>query len=370
MTFPKIPASRRSILQGLGAAAMGISFGGLAGCEPAKKKLNFYNWDTYIGPTTLGDFEKATGTPVNMSLFASNDELFAKLKAGNSGFDVIVPSNDFVERMSQANLLMPLDHAKIPNLKNVDPAFLNPPYDPGRKFSMPYTWLVLGIGYNTKTMKDGKIPDSWKYVFDSDTYAKKIAWLSEAGDLVRLAAKYLGHSVNALDDKVLADVEALLTKQVKAGNILRFHSDDGQDLLAGGDVDVVIEYNGDIAQKKAEMPELDFVVPVEGSQFNADTLAIPVGAPMPDEAHAFINYLLDAKAGAAISTEIKYPTPNLAAKALMPDSYKNNPIIFPPAEALAKCEYAAFAGAEMAQKMEELITRVRAAAGMPAEEEA
>lgn len=374
MSANRFNPSRRSLLAATGAAAIGISLTGLAGCDKpgakAAKKLNFYNWDTYIGPTTLDDFKAATGTEVNMSLFASNDELFAKLKAGNPGFDVIVPSNDFVTRMGQANLLMPLDHAKIPNIKNIDPQFLNPDYDPGRKFSMPYTWLVLGIGYNTKTMRDGNIPDSWKWIFESSAYKKKIAWLSESGDLVRLCAKYLGYSVNAINDDVLAKVEAVLTKQVKGGNVLKFHSDDGQDLLAGGDVDIVIEYNGDIAQAKVKTnPDVDFVVPKEGSQLNSDTLAIPTGAPSPDEAHAFINYLLDAEVGKKISTEIMYPTPNAAAKALMPDSYRNNPIIFPPADLLAKCEYAAFSGAEMAQKMEELVTRVRAAAGMPAEPE-
>lgn len=361
-------ASRRSLLAGLGAVAAGISFTGLAACSPGerKKKLNFLNWDTYIGETTLKDYEAATGTGVNMTLFADNNELFAKLKDGNPGFDVIVPSNDFVTRMAEAGLLSEIDHSKIPNMKNIDDEFLNPDFDPGLKYSMPYTWLVMGIGYNTKTMKNGEIPNSWKWVFDSDAYKKKIAWVSEPGDLCRLAAKYLGHSVNNLDDAILAQVEALLTKQVRAGNLLRFHSDDGQDLLTGGEVDVVIEYNGDLAQAKESFPDVDFVIPVEGSQFNSDNLCIPTGAPMPEEAHAFINYMLDAQAGAEISKTILYPTPNKAAKALMPASYANNPIIFPPEEALAKCEYAAFPGVEMAQKFDEIITRVRAAAGMPA----
>ena len=117
------PKSRRSILKGLGAAAIGISL--LGKKSPAwadeEKKLNFYNWDTYIGETTLADFKDASGIDVNMSLFATNDELFAKLRAGNPGFDVIVPGSEFVERMIQAKLLEPLDHAKIPNIKNVAP---------------------------------------------------------------------------------------------------------------------------------------------------------------------------------------------------------------------------------------------------------
>ena len=249
--------SRRSLLTALGAAAVGISFAGLEGCSkpeaaksggPEEPKLNFYNWDTYIGDTTLADFKKASGIDVKMDLFSTNDELFAKMKAGNAGYDVIVPSNDFVARMSQAGLLMPLDHSKIPNMKNINKDFLDPPYDPGRKFSMPYTWLCLGIGYRKSKMKDmgGSLtPDSWKWVFDSDLYHGKIALLSESADLIRLCAKYLGHSINDIPDAVLPQIEAMLTKQVKAGNVLKFHSDDGQDLLAHKEVDIVIEYNGE-----------------------------------------------------------------------------------------------------------------------------
>jgi len=354
--------NRRSLLTATGAAAIGLTFTA-CGEKPAaatggeEAKLNFYNWDTYIGDTTLADFKKASGVDVNMSLFATNDELFAKLKAGNPGFDVIVPSNEFVTRMGQAGLLEVLDHSKIPNLKNVDPAFMNPEYDPGRKFSMPYTWLVLGIGYRKSKVKG--VPDSWKYLFDSDQYKGKIALLSESADLIRLSAKYKGHSVNNIPPELVAEIEKMLIKQkpfVKA-----FHDDNGQDMLASGEVDLVLEYNGDIAQLMTEDEDVGFVIPKEGSLINSDTLCIPKGAPRPLNAHKFINYLLDAEAGATISKTILYPTPNAAAKALMPDDYKNNPVIFPPLDVMAKCEYGAFEGAEKASQYEEVMTRVRAA---------
>src|ERR1022692_3532028 len=143
-------ASRRSLLAGLGAAAAGVSLGGCAdklplGANGEEAKLNFYNWDTYTGKTTLADFKAATGISVKMSLFATNDELFSKLRAGNPGFDLIVPSNDFVTRMVISDMLMPLDHAKIPNRVNLLPAFQDADFDPGRRYSMPYTWLVLGL---------------------------------------------------------------------------------------------------------------------------------------------------------------------------------------------------------------------------------
>lgn len=353
-------ASRRSILQGLGAAAVGLTFsrgGAFSASAAEEKKLNFYNWDTYIGETTLDDFKAATGIDVNMSLFATNDELFAKLRAGNPGFDVVVPGSEFVERMIKADLLMPLDHAKIPNMKNIAPEFISDaPYDPGRKFSMPYTWLVIGIGYRKSKVKG--TPDSWKILFDSDEHKGKIAVMSDASELYRHVFKYLGKSVNGATPELIKEAEAILVKQKP--NIKAFHEDNGQDLLLSGEVDVVMEYNGDIAQIMTEDEDINFVVPKEGSMKQSDTLAIPKGAPHPENAHAFINYLLDAKAGAEIYKTIKYPSPNAAATALMEDSYKKNPVIFPPADLVAKCEYPRYAGEEITRLLDESLTRLRA----------
>jgi spermidine/putrescine transport system substrate-binding protein len=279
-----------------------------------------------------------------MSLFATNDELFAKLKAGNPGFDVIVPSNEFVTRMGQAGLLEVLDHAKIPNMKNIDPAFMNPDYDPGRKYSMPYTWLVLGIGYRKSKVKG--VPDSWKYLFDSNQYAGKIALLSESADLIRLAAKYKGHSVNNIPpdtgqgDRGDADQAEAVRQSVPR------RQRPGHAGLGRGRPGARIQRRHRPADEGRRGRRLRGA---QGRQLiNSDTLCIPKGAPRPLNAHKFINYLLDAEAGATISKTILYPTPNAAAKALMPDSYKNNPVIFPSPAVMAKCEYGAFEGAEKA----------------------
>ena len=357
--------SRRSLLAGLGAVAAGLSFTGLEGCAPKaaigangeEAKLNLYNWDTYTGKTTLADFKSATGIDVKMSLFANNDELFAKLKAGNPGFDVIVPSNEFVTRFRLADLLMPLDLAKIPNHINLMPAFVNPPFDPGRRWSMPYTWLVLGIGYR-KSKIDG-VPDSWKWVMDSDRYKGRIGLFSESDDLIELGAKYLGHSVRNIPTPLIDRVAEMYIRQKP--NVKIFHNDEGQDLLLAGDIDIVMEYNGDIAQVMTEDPDLDFVVPREGSILNSDCLCIPKGAPRPDNAHQFINFLLDGKNGAEVYGTIKYPTPNAAALALMPPSYRDNRVIFPPNAVMARCEYADFEGLERAHLYDETVTRIFAA---------
>jgi spermidine/putrescine transport system substrate-binding protein len=352
--------SRRSILKGLGAAAIGISLVGKKSSAWAAEepKLNFYNWDTYIGETTLEDFKDASGIDVNMSLFATNDELFAKLRAGNPGYDVIVPGSEFVERMIQADLLEPLDHAKIPNIKNVAPEFINDaPYDPGRKYSMPYTWLVIGVGYRKSKVKE--TPDSWKWLFDSDVYKGRIAVMSDASELFRNCFKYLGQSINSTSPELIKQAEAILIKQKP--NIKSFHEDNGQDLLLSGEVDVVMEYNGDIAQIMAEDDDINFVVPKEGAMKQSDTLAIPKGAPHPENALKFINFILDAKTGKEIFETIKYPSPNAAATALMPASYKDNKVIFPPADVMAKCEYPRYLGADFTRLLDEAMTRLRAA---------
>ncbi|NJS14035.1 MAG: spermidine/putrescine ABC transporter substrate-binding protein [Sphingopyxis sp.] len=364
--FLKAGRNRRSLLQGLGVAAVGLTFTGtLAGCAGEAPQtlangeeglLNLYNWDDYMGETTLADFKTATGVEVKMDLFDNNDTLFAKFRAGNPGYDLIVPSNDFVERMVQADMLMELDHSQIPNKKNLDGAYIDVAYDPQRKYSMPYTWLVMGIGYRKSKVQTP--PDSWKALFDSDQYKGRIAVLSEAGDMFRLYAKYMGKSVNAITPADVKAIEAMMIKQKP--NIAKFHSDDGQDMLAKGEVDLVLEYNGDIAQLMSEDDDIGFVVPKEGSQLNSDNFCIPKGAKHPKNAHAFINFILDAENGKKVSETILYPTPNAAAKALMPDGYKSNPAIFPPGDVLAKCEYAKF-NPELQPLFEEAFTRIAAA---------
>ena len=165
---PKFRASRRSVLKGSGAAFIGLTMMPKFALSEEEKKLNFYNWDTYIGETTLADFNKATGIEVKMDLYADNAELFAKLKEGNPGYDVIVPTNDYVERMIAANMLEELDFSKIPNKANIAPAFQEATFDPGRKHSIPYMWGTLGIGYRKSKVSDAS---SWKAVFEDEANA-------------------------------------------------------------------------------------------------------------------------------------------------------------------------------------------------------
>ena len=349
--------SRRSFLAGTGAVAAGLSFQPKFSWGAEDKKLNFYNWDTYIGETTLDDFKGATGVEVTMDLFADNDELFSKLKEGNPGYDVIVPTNDFVERMIGAEMLLPLDHAKIPNFKNVSKAFRDAAFDPGRKHSMPYMWGTIGIGYRKSKVKS--VPDSWKVLFDSDQYSGRIALLGEAAAVIGTTLKYLGYSFNSVNPDEIKKAEALLIKQKP--HIKVFADDNGQDLLLSGEVDLTMEWNGDILQVMAEDDDISYVVPKEGGELWQDCMAIPNGAPHPDNAHKFINFILDAKVGADLADFIQYATPNEAAKKLMAPEYVNNPAVFPSDDVISRSEPPRYRGEEVIQLLDAAWTRIQAA---------
>ena len=354
---PRFRPTRRAFLANTGALAVGLTFLPRHSLSQEEKRLNFYNWDTYIGETTLEDFQGESGIEVQMDLFADNDELFAKLRAGNPGYDVIVPTNDYVERMITAEMLMPLDHSKIPNMSNIDEPFRDAAFDPGRKHSMPYMWGTMGIGYRKSAVEEPI--DSWRVLMDSDQYAGRISLLGDAQNVIGCALKYLGHSFNSTSAEEIEQVEELLIANKR--HIKVFAPDTGQDLLIAGEVDLCQEWNGDILQVMDEDDDLAYVVPQEGTLLWEDCLAIPNGAPHPDNAHAFINYVLDAEAGAAIADYIQYATANAAAKELMDEEYVNNPAIFPTDEIIAKSEPSIYLGEAAIRMRDEAWTRIQAA---------
>ncbi len=351
-------AGRRRLLKAGPAAIIGLSLAGNRAFAAEEKRLNFLNWDTYIGENTLGDFRKATGIDVRMDLFADNDELFAKFKAGNPGYDVIMPTNDYVERMVLADMLMPLDHARIPNIANITKRFIDDaPFDPGRRYSLPYMWGTIGIGYRKSKVKKGV--SSWQSVLAAESHAGRIALLGASQYVLGAALKFLGHSWNSRDPAEIKAAEALVIKGKKAIKI--FADDNGQDLLASGEVDLAQEWNGDILQVIAEDDDIGYVVPQEGSNLWQDCIAIPKGAPHPENAHAFINHIFSAEVGADIARTVKYATPNEAAKKLLPPEYLNNPIIFPSDDILAKCESSTYLGEAATRLRDESWSRIQAA---------
>ena len=353
---PKFRPNRRTLLGG-GAALAGISLMPRGALSADEKLVNFYNWDTYIGETTLDDFQDATGIEAKMDLFADNDELFAKFKEGNPGYDLIVPTNDYVERMIAAGMLDVLDYDKIPNISNLNPNFRESEFDPGRKHSVAYMWGTIGLGFR-KSAVEG-VPSSWKWLYDSDKYAGKIALLGDGQNVIQHAVKYMGHSLNSTDPAHIKAAEEMLIAQKQ--NIKVFADDNGQDLLASGEVDLAQEWNGDLLQVMDEDDDVTFVVPDEGGLLWQDCLCIPKGAPHRDNAHALINFILDADAGAAIADFIYYATPNDAARAKLGDEYNKNPAIFPSEETLAKCEASIYQGEEVTRMYNDAWTRIQAA---------
>jgi spermidine/putrescine transport system substrate-binding protein len=215
-------------------------------------------------------------------------------------------------------------------------------------------WGTLGLGYR-KSKVDG-VPDSWKWALDSDKYSGRLALLSEG--VLEIALKYLGYSYNSKNPAEIKAAEALLIKQKP--HIKVFAEDNGQDLLLSGEVDLTMEWNGDILQIMAEDDDISYVVPKEGSNVWQDCMCIPTGAPHPENAHAFINFILDGEAGAAIADFIQYATPNKAARALLSDDYNKNPAIFPDDATLARCEAAIYLGEDTQRIKDEAWTRVLA----------
>jgi spermidine/putrescine transport system substrate-binding protein len=354
---PRYKPSRRSFLAGASAVAVGVTFMPRGSLSAEEARLNLYNWDTYIGENTLAGFKEASGIETKMDLFADNAELFAKLKEGNPGYDVIVPSDSWIERMVKANMLMPLDHSKLPNMANIDKPFVDAPFDPGRKHTIPYMWGTLGIGYN-KSKIEG-VPDSWKWLYDSDKYAGRISLLGDAANVIGMALKYLGHSLNSVDPAEIKKAEDLIIANKK--NIKVFADDNGQDLLASGEVNICQEWNGDIIQVMGEDENLAYIVPGEGSLLWQDTMCIPTGAPHPENAHKFLNYVLDGAAGADIAKTIQYATTNAAAKKLMEAAYLENPAIFPLQSVIDKLEAQKYLGEEGIKLYQDAWTRIQAA---------
>ncbi|MGH8245302.1 MAG: ABC transporter substrate-binding protein, partial [Gammaproteobacteria bacterium] len=258
-----------------GAAAVGFAMGTASrrGWAEEEKKLNVYNWDTYIGESTISTFTEKTGIEVQYDLYANNEELFAKLKEGNPGYDVIFPSDYMIQDMLALDMLEPLDHSKIPNLANIDPQFLDPAFDPGGKHTVPYMWGTIGIGY--RKSKVSAPPVSWKVLIDSDEYAGRIALLADQRAVIGIALKYLGFPMNSTDEQQITAARDLLIKQKK--NIKAFAPDEGQNMLAAGDVDVVMEWNGDIISLMEEDDDIGYAVPDEGTMVWTDGIAIPKG---------------------------------------------------------------------------------------------
>ncbi len=332
------------------AFAVGLAVTFFAPVRAAPKRVvNFYNWSDYVDPTVFDAFTQETGITVRYDTFDSNDTLEAKLLAGKSGYDVVVPTAYFLARQISAGIFRPLDKSKLPNLANVWPdiakqlAF----YDPGNRYAVDYMWGTTGIGYNVTKAREILGPDvaidSWDYVFNPAKIAKfkdcGIHLLDSSDDIMSAGLHYLHLDPNSSNPADLQKVTDLLL-QIRPF-VRKFHSSEYLNALATGEICFVVGFSGDVkqAQKRAAEAkggiELDYSIPKEGAQLWFDNLAIPKDAPNPAEAHELINYLLKPEVAAKNTNYVWYANGDTPSK-FIDKSILHDRTIYPDAATMAK----------------------------------
>jgi putrescine transport system substrate-binding protein len=325
----------------------------LSACGPSAKTpatnaaasgtLSIDNWSDYIDPALLAQFTSETGIKVRYDTFDSNEVLETKMLQGNTGYDLVVPSNHNLPRDIAAKAIQPLDKARLHGLENLDPAVMAhmAPFDPGARYAVPYMQGTIGIGYNTaavaKRLPGVKI-DSWAVVFDPANMARLkdcgVYFLDASEDMFAVALNYLGKDPNSHDPKDYAAAADLLLKV--RPYVRKFHSSEYIDALANGDICVAIGYSGDVLQARSRAEEaankvkLAYVVPKEGSQVWFDVFAIPIDAPNAPAAYSFLNFMLKPQIIARASNYTKYANANAAATKLVEPSVRDDPAAYPP----------------------------------------
>jgi spermidine/putrescine transport system substrate-binding protein len=294
--------------------------GGGGGGGPEEKELSFYNWTDYVAKSTIPSFEEKTGIQVTQDFYTSNEELLAKLQAGGTGYDIIVPSDYMVSIMIKSDILQPLDKGKIPNFENIGENFRGLPYDPDNEYSVPYQWGTTGILYNKKEI--GEI-DSWDAMWNPE-FEGRIGMLNDVRETMGAALYRFGYSVNTTDPDQLDEAEAALKEQK---SLLRgyFDSTQNRPLVQNGDLLLGHLFSGDAFLVLSENPDLDYAIPKPRATRWTDNMTIPAGAQHPDNAHKFINHILDAKVGAALTNYIYFNTPNEAALPMVDEALKKLP---------------------------------------------
>lgn len=345
--------SRTMILAfGCGVLLGGCS-GGKSGPAPAPgagdaaKVLNLYIWSDYLAPTTIPRFEKQTGIKVNAAYYDTNEALDANLLAGKGGYDLVMPTASYFERQLKAGEYQPLDKSRLPNLKNMDPGLMAKvaTHDPGNSHGVIYLWGTNGIGYNEKMVQkllpDAPV-DSWRLVFDPKVASKLakcgISVLNSPAEMMRAVFSYLGKDPNSQSPEDLAAGEAVLLKV--RPYIRSINSSEYIDALAKGDLCVSVAYNGDVMQARDRAVdanqgvEIKYSIPKEGTILWFDVMAIPKNAPHPENAHAFINFVMTPEVIGEITNFKGYANANTAAHPM--PSVKSDPGIYPTADMLPK----------------------------------
>src|SRR5256885_5235487 len=312
----------------------------------AKDQLHLYNWNNYIAPETIKRFEAQCNCEVVQTYYSDNEELLAKRAAGAKGYDILVPTSNAVQALIKGGQLKPVDKAQLPNLKNIDPAYLNTPFDPGNKYSVPYAMSTTIIGYNEQKMKELGLPtDTWAVIFEPKYLEKvkgRVTVLDSSSELFAAALKYLGYSANDVDEKHWKEAADAIKKAKPYW--AAFNASSYIKELTVGNIWLVHGYSNDIFQANldAQAAKRPFRIlqgmPKEGAVLAVDNMVIHKDAPRPDLALKFINFMLEGRNSAELTNLIGSGNPNMdAVKYIKPEILKR-PAIFPNTEIAAKLE--------------------------------
>lgn len=315
----------------------------------AQGSINVYNWSDYIAEGILERFTAQTGIAVNYDVFDSNDTLEARMLAGSSGFDVVVPTSDFMQRQIEAGVYQPLNKDLLPNLVHMDPALMElaAAFDPGNQHGIIYLWGTTGIGYNraavAERMGADYVVNSWSLIFDPANLSRfadcGVAVLDAPTELLPPAMRFLGldpTSTEQADFEAAANLIATIRPHIRY-----FHSSQYISDLANGEICLAIGWSGDIlqaasrAEEAGQGIEINYAIPTEGAHLWFDMLVIPRDAPNPEGAHAFINFLMDPEVAAANTNYVAYPNANLASRPMIDEEILNDPTIYPTDETIS-----------------------------------
>jgi putrescine transport system substrate-binding protein len=339
---------------------------------PEEKVLHVYNWTDYIGKTTIADFEARTGIKVTYDTYDSNEILETKLLTGGTGYDVVLPTATVLGRMARVGVFRKLDKAKLPNLPNLDPEAMRQlsVNDPGNEHAIAYMWGTTGLGYNPAMVKKALGTDrieSWDAVFDPAAASKLakcgITMLDAPEDVFEAAEIWLGTDPGNEDLQEMAAAEAAIARV--SSYVRSFDSNQHLNALAGGDVCVSLSWSGLMLQARdrgasASRPvTVAYVIPDEGAPLWFDTIAIPVDAPHPDNAHAFLNFLMEPEVIADISNDIGYANGNAASLPYVNAALRDDPSVYPAQDMREKLRVSRMRSQEYSRELNRAWTRIK-----------
>ena len=317
--------------------------------------INFYNWGDYIDPDLLKTFEAQTGYKVVYETFDSNEAMMTKLQQGGTKYDVIVPSEYMIEALKEEDLLLELDHSKLPNMKQLDSQFMDLAFDPGNKYSLPYFWGTLGIIYNSKIIPEGSIQE-WQDLWDP-IYRRQILMIDGAREVLGIGLQSLGYSLN--EESTLKLEEATQVMKSLMPNVVGLVTDEIKMHIGQDEVPIAVTFSGEAASAMEENQDLVYVVPKSGSNLWLDNFAIPKHADNPQGAYELINFLTSAQASLANAEYIGYATPNKEAYKQLDPAITSDRAFYPDSETMAHLEVYKHLGKEKLIQYNDLFLEIK-----------